>query len=221
MDGATWQLAVGNSPLVALRLGRLGVDDARSPSTCWSSARIPTTSRSASAAPSRVHAARGYRVGLCDLTRGELGSQRHAGRAAGRSRGRARGARRRLAREPRLARRRHRRLRRADRRRRPADPAVPAAHGRAPVLGRSPSRSRRGERGAHRARCSAAACAGSRPTARRPWRPDWICYYFINDSAPRVVRRRRLGALRAQARGARLPPQPVRAGRAGAASRRG
>jgi LmbE family N-acetylglucosaminyl deacetylase len=21
-------------------------------------------------------------------------------------------------------------------------------------------------------------------TDRAPWRPDWICYYFINDSAP-------------------------------------
>ena len=37
------------------------------------------------------------------------------------------------------------------------------------------------------ARCSAAACAGSRCDGARAataWRPEWICYYFINDSAP-------------------------------------
>ena len=33
-------------------------------------------------------------------------------------------------------------------------------------------------------------------TGVAPWRADWVCYYFINDAAPRVVRRRRVGALR-------------------------
>mgnify|MGYP003694039811 CR=1 FL=1 len=72
------------------------------------SARIPTTSKSVSAARSRVTRRRAITVGLCDLTRGELSSngtpeQRQAEAAARRA-----GARRALAREPRLARRRHR-----------------------------------------------------------------------------------------------------------------
>ena len=46
----------------------------RGRSICWSSARIPTTSRSASAAPSPSTRALGRRVGLCDLTAGEMGS---------------------------------------------------------------------------------------------------------------------------------------------------
>ena len=41
------------------------------------------------------------------------------------------------------------------------------------------------------------------------WRPEWVCYYFINDSATPVVRRRRLGALRHQAARAGVPSQPV------------
>ena len=56
------------------------------------------------------------------------------------------------------------------------------AHDRDSLLGRSPSRTT-----SRRARCCArrfsrAACAATRPTPK-PWRPDWVCYYFINDGA--------------------------------------
>ena len=58
-------------------------------------------------------------------------------------------------------------------------------------------------------------------TEHDPWRPDWVCYYFINDARRAVVRHRRLGPLRAQTRGARLLSQSVRAGRRRAPWRRG
>ena len=32
------------------------------------------------------------------------------------------------------------------------------------------------------------------------WKPEWVCYYFINDGDTAVVRRRRVGALRAKRR---------------------
>ena len=41
---------------------------------CWPSGRTLTTSRSASAGIVAKHAALGHRVGLCDLTAGEMGS---------------------------------------------------------------------------------------------------------------------------------------------------
>ena len=75
----------------------------------------PTISRSVLAGPSRVHAALGFRVGLCDLTRGELGSNGTPDEREGGGRSGARRAGRRVAGEPALARRRNRRHRRADR----------------------------------------------------------------------------------------------------------
>ena len=188
-------------------------------SICSSSARIPTTSRSASAAPSRGTRADGHRVGLCDLTAGELSSngtvaeRREEAAAAARVLGAA------WRENLRLARRRHRRDAGGDPLGRRSDPPPSAAHHRHSVLGRSPSRSRRRQPGA-RAGGVQERPARATSTDADPWPPDWICYYFINDSVAAVVRRRRVGALREEARGARLPPQPVRAAGAGAVATR-
>ena len=90
--------------------------------------------------------------------------------------------RRRLAREPRLARRRHR----ADagdhplgRRHHPPPSSAHASRFRTGTIGipiTSPP-----------ATCCAPQCSRSGlrryDTDAEPWRPDWICYYFINDSA--------------------------------------
>ena len=174
----------------------------RSPrSISSSSARIPTTSRSAWAAPSRGtrggpprRAVRSHARASCRAT------ARPSERQAGSRRGRA-GARRGVAREPRLARRRHRAtpesIRSAVdliRRARPRTIAIPYWDDRHPdhVAASHVLRARR----------SRAACAAT-TTDSEPWRPDWVCYYFINDGAHAVVRRRRLGALPDEARGAR------------------
>ena len=165
------------------------------------------------------HAALGLRVGLCDLTAGEMGSngtveERLAEAEAARS-----GARRGLAGEPALARSADRQGSGASReavafirRHRPRVVAVP-------VLVGSASRSRRRERGADRSGVQRRAAALSRRRASA-WKAEWICYYFINDSAPpsfvvdvsEHYDRKRAGA--------RLPREPVPArDRAPAATR--
>ena len=56
-----------------------------------------------------------------------------------------------------------------------------------PVLGRSASGSSGGERGAPARGLSQrpAPVRGRRRSGRGDaWKPEWICYYFINDSAP-------------------------------------
>ena len=126
----------------------------------------------------------GCSVGLCDLDRGEMGSngtveERLAGGGGG-----ARGARRGVAREPALARSPHRQGSRASRAGGRVHPAASAARRSRAVLVRSPSRSRRGQRACSPRRRSTRACAAI-PAEGEPWKPDWICYYFINDSARR------------------------------------
>ena len=160
----------------------------------------------------RRHAAEGRSVGLCDLTAGELGSNGTPAErlAEGCEAARVLGAA--LAREPRLARWRHRngRIIRSAvnfiRRHRPGRSPLPHWQDRHPD-----------HVAASAVLTAATFTSGLRrfDTGPGPWRPEWICYYFINDSAPRVVRRRCVRTLRDQARGARLPSQPVRAGRGG------
>ena len=69
-------------------------------------------------------------------------------------------------------------------RRRLAGRGAPAARGRDSVRRRSPSRSRRREPGARPKASSTPGCAATTPADGEAWRPGWICYYFINDSAP-------------------------------------
>ena len=128
------------------------------------------------------HAALGLRVGLCDLTAGEMGSngtveERLAEAEAARS-----GARRRVAGEPALARSPDRQgsgaprcrlwrssggIGRASSRCRTGPIAIPITRRRATLL------------------TEAVFNAGLRryPAEGEAWKPDWICYYFINDSA--------------------------------------
>jgi bacillithiol biosynthesis deacetylase BshB1 len=164
-----------------------------------------------------VHAARGDRVGLCDLTRGELGSN---GTPDERER-EAEDARQVLGATWRIN------LRWPDggivgsdaqiadvvrlvRQCRPRTVALPYWDDRHPD---------------HRAASEVLRRAVFRSGLRRfavdgapdgdAWKPEWICYYFINDSAPVSFRRRRLRALPAQARCARVSSLAVRAERAG------
>ena len=114
------------------------------------------------------------------------GQQRHGRRTAGGSRGGARGAGRRLAREPALARPRHRRqpdhIRDAAALVRQVRPRAVAM----PYWIRSSPRSRRREPGADRGRLQQPACAGiDAGTDDAAWKPEWVCYYFINDSRRR------------------------------------
>ena len=98
------------------------------------------------------HAALGFRVGLCDLTAGEMGSNGTPDDRARGSRGGAAGARRRLARQPSAARSRPwRRCRAGSCGRGPRAPRPAAGRG-AAVLGRPASGSRRGEPPADRRR---------------------------------------------------------------------
>lgn len=128
------------------------------------------------------HAAGGYRVGLCDLTAGELGSNGtiEERRAEGQTAARVLGA---VWRDnlgwpdggiepaPPLVRsavefiRRHR----------PRTIAVPYWGDRHPD-----------HRAASETLTQAAFKSGLRryDTGSDAWRPEWICYYFINDSAP-------------------------------------
>ena len=112
------------------------------------------------------------------------GQQRDRRGAAGRGGSGARGARRGLARQPALAGSRDRRQRRARPCRRRARPHCASARRRDSVWHRSPSGSRRREPGADRSASSTAGCGGTTPALRGAWRPEWVCYYFINDSAP-------------------------------------
>jgi len=130
-----------------------------------------------------LHTALGFRVGLCDLTRGELGSngtpeEREAEADAARGvlgavwrvnlrwpDGGISGTDDQILDVVRLI-----------RTRRPRTVAIPYWNDRHPdhraasdVLGRAAFKS-----GLRRFASSAG----------EPWRPDWICYYFINDSAP-------------------------------------
>ena len=130
-----------------------------------------------------LHVALGFRVGLCDLTRGELGSngvpeQREAeGEAAravlgadwrvnlGWADGGIDGTDRQVADVVRLI-----------RRSRPRTVAVPYWNDRHPDHGAASDVLTR-----------AAFKSGLRrfaPEEGPPWRPDWVCYYFINDSDP-------------------------------------
>jgi bacillithiol biosynthesis deacetylase BshB1 len=128
------------------------------------------------------HTSAGYVVGLCDLTAGEMGSngtpavrQREAeqatlalGAAWRENLGWPDGS---IDANPTLIRsaidflRRHR----------PRTIAVPYWNDRHPD-----------HRGASEALSQAAFKSGLRryETDREPWRPEWVCYYFINDSAP-------------------------------------
>ncbi len=81
------------------------------------------------------HAALGCRVGLCDLTAGEMGSNGTVRRAPGRGRRRARGAGRELASEPALDGPRDRSRRGSRPRRGRPDPSSPPAYGGPAVLG--------------------------------------------------------------------------------------
>jgi LmbE family N-acetylglucosaminyl deacetylase len=173
--------------------------------------RTPMTLKSDSAGAVALHTAMGLRVGMCDLTRGELGSngtpeEREAEADKARE---VLGATWRMN------------LRWPDggitgtddqildvvrliRSGRPRTVALPYWNDRHPD---------------HRAASDVLARAAFKSGLRRfasdagePWRPDWICYYFINDSAPRVVRHRRLRELRDETARARLSPIAVHHG---------
>jgi bacillithiol biosynthesis deacetylase BshB1 len=131
-----------------------------------------------------VHTAAGYRVGMCDLTRGELGSngtpeEREAEGEAARAvlgaawrknlrwpDGGITGDDNQVADVARLV-----------RQSRPRAVAIPYWDDRHPD---------------HRAASDAVTRGAFRAGLRRfvigdalePWRPEWVCYYFINDSAP-------------------------------------
>ena len=128
------------------------------------------------------HTAAGHAVGLCDLTAGELGSngtpeerRREAERAAGvlgaawrENLGWPDGGIENTAAHVRAA---------VDviRRHQPRAIAIPYWRDRHPD-----------HAAASRVLTGAAFKSGLRryETDRAPWRPDWLCYYFINDSAP-------------------------------------
>ena len=146
-----------------------------------------------------LHAADGRRVGLCDLTRGELGSN---GTPEERVRGR---------------RSRSRSPRRAVR-------STSGSARRQPVgrPARSGPRGRRVIRATGRARLPCPTGTIAIPTTSRltasltgpivraglrrsdgdgdPWRPDWVCHYFINDTRHALVPGGRVRRLRPQAR---------------------
>ena len=153
--------------------------------SCSSSGPTPTTSKSALGGIVARHAALGLRVGLCDLTAGEMGSngtveerlkeaeaarqvlgaawrENLAGRIAGSER------------IPRI------------------DDAV-TVHPAAPAASRG--RRRTGSTGIPitqpRARWSTEAVFNSGlrryPAVGEPWKVGWMCYYFINDGAAPVV----------------------------------
>ena len=148
------------------------------------------------------------------------GQQRHRRRAAGGERGGARGARRGVAREPALA-------------------GSPDRQGSAHISSRR-SRSSAGiGRGRWPCRTGPIAIPITSPRAQvlteavfnaglrryqpegEAWKADGSATTSSTTRAHAVVRRRRLRALRAEARGARLPREPVPARRAGRGRRRG
>jgi N-acetylglucosamine malate deacetylase 1 len=130
-----------------------------------------------------VHAGLGFRIGLCDLTRGELGSngtpeerEREAEAASGVlgaswrvnlgwPDGGIDGSKEQVGDVVRLI-----------RQTRPATVAIPYWNDRHPD-----------HRSASEVLARAAFRSGLRrfaPEAGDAWRPDWVCYYFINDSDP-------------------------------------
>ena len=124
------------------------------------------------------HVAKGLRVGLCDLTRGEMGSNGTPAEREQRGRGRPRRAGRGLAGEPGAAGPAPARRRRAGAADRRAHPRGPAVGGRPAALGRpAPD---------HTAACalvtSAAFSSGLRrfQAAGEAWKADWLVHYFIN-----------------------------------------
>ena len=86
------------------------------------------------------------------------------------------------------------------------------ANDRGAVLGRSPSRSCRRQPGAPHGGVPQRPAA-IRHRAASAWRPEWICYYFINDSATPSFVVDVSAHYEPQARGARLLSQSVRARR--------
>ena len=155
------------------------------------------------------HAAEGHRVGLCDLTRAELSTngtpeERQAEAAAA---AHVLGAA--VARQSGLARWRHRRH---------AEPRSARPSSSFDRRGRERLRvpywdDRHPD---HVAASQVLRTAAFRSGLRRyvteseAWHAGWICYYFINDSATAVVRRRRHRPLPPETRGARLLSQSVR-----------
>ena len=154
----------------------------RTRSICWSSARTPTTSRSAWRAPSPSTRRSGHRVGLCDLTAGEMGSngtvdERLAEAEAARA---VLGAAWRVN------------LRLPDRalgtsadararRRRPGAIGAAARPWPCPYWSdRHPDHVRASE-----LLTDAVFSAGLRrfDAEGEAWKPAWVCYYFINDHA--------------------------------------
>ena len=180
--------AAGCLKASALGIGswRLEVDRHSIPSTSSPLARIPTTSRSGSAGTIARAYGGGVRVGLCDLT------ARRAGLATARPSEREREA---EAARVVLGAAWRVNLRwpdggiagadAADRRRRAAGAAVRGrARWRIPYWDdRHPDHRAASEVLTARA-SSAAACGGSDRRYADAWRPEWICYYFINDSVP-------------------------------------
>lgn len=129
-----------------------------------------------------THTARGYRVGLCDLTAGEMGSngttdERLAEAEAARAvlgadwRVNLRWPDRGIGGNPDQVREAARCIRTA----RPRTVAIPYWSDRHPD-----------HVAASQVLTDAAFNAGLRryDAGAEPWRPDWVCYYFINDAAP-------------------------------------
>ena len=132
-----------------------------------------------------VHARAASASVLCDLTRGELGSNGTPATPDGRSRGRTRAC---SARAPRVN------LGLPDGGLRPDDRRSSASRGRvrpphqAAAVALPYWRDRHpdhdsGQPAGRARRLREPACAATR-RAGEPWQPDWVCYYFINDAAP-------------------------------------
>ena len=160
--------------------------------------------------------ARAY-VGLCDLTAGEMGSNGNVEERLAEAKRRARCWARRGARTC-AGRIDGSAATRAPGARGRVHPAASTAHGRDSVLVRSAPRSRRGEPRADRSGVQQRPAPVSVGRRGVEGRLDLLLLHQRLGAA--VVRRRRLRALRAQARRARLPRQPVSAHRAGAAETR-
>ena len=179
------------------------------------SALTPTISKSGSAARGTSRGTRVQRRALRFHER-RARIQRHAGRARDGSRSGARGARRGVATQPALAGRRHQGQRRSDPRRRPPHPRGAPADRRGAVPGTIGTRTTAPRATCCRERCSTAGLRTLAPADGEAWRPDWICYYFINDSAPPSFVIDVSAHYETQASGARVPSiqfAPHRAGR--------
>ena len=129
------------------------------------------------------HTAEGLRVGICDLTRAELSSNGTPDERLAEAQTAAAVLGAAWRDESRMAGRRHR-----------WQPAIRFERRSISSVARArvPSRSRTGPIGipimSPPARCcvgrsSRAACGATKPTEPF-WQPEWVCHYFINDSAP-------------------------------------